>query len=380
MPEATDLTVHDSPETSADLKALMDAAVDGIIVIHRDSEIAEFSRAAEEMFGYSAEEVIGKPVTMLMPEPYRSEHAHYIDRYVETGTPHIIGVGREVEAMRRDGSVFPVWLSVGEIESESGRRFVGILRDLTEQRAADRERHALDARLAHVSRLSLLGEMAAGIAHEINQPLSAIANYAQALENLIERREYDDKTFRSACNGISSQVERAGEVIRNLRKLSREREVDKSEVDLQELIESVVSLVTADATHVGIAVETAFAPNLAPVLGNAVQIQQVLLNLTRNAIDAMAEIKSPVKSLRIETRAADDGLVEFLVCDRGSGIESSLEDAIFHPFFTTKPDGLGVGLAISRSIIEAHGGELSYERRRGGGSIFRVSLPAKEGT
>lgn len=372
----TKRTLTDEPaETSADFIALMEAVVDAIVVIEASGRIVAFSRAAEKMFGCETADILGQPVTCLMPEPYRSDHGGYIDRYLETGNAHVIGIGREVDALRSDGTIFPVWLSVGEIKSGSRRRFVGIIRDLTEQRRAEREQHAVDARLAHVSRLSLLGEMAAGIAHEINQPLSAISNYARAAEKLIERGDHDDATLGSACRGIAEQVERASEVILNLRKLVREREVEKASLRLKDVIESVMMLVTADATNAGITVETEISENLPPVSGNSVQLQQVLLNLTRNAIDAMRDLKRPIKSMRIETRKGDNGTVEFLVFDRGNGIPPNLEEAIFHPFFTTKPDGLGVGLAISRSIIEAHGGRLVYERRPGGGSVFCVSLP-----
>jgi two-component system sensor kinase FixL len=317
-------------------------------------------------------------VTMLMPKSHREKHAGYVDRYRRTGEAHIIGIGRQVEAVKKDGSVFPVWLSVGEAITQSGRRFVGILHDLTDQRAAERERHALEARLAHVTRLSLLGEMTAGIAHEINQPLSAIFNYAQAAKNLMERGNFEDDTLKSACRGISDQVQRAGAVIENLRTFVRKREIKKEALRLRDIIDGVLALVHADATHAGVSVRTELAEEELWLLGNAVQLQQVLLNLTRNAVDAMETMKTRAKQVLIQTRRGSDGTVQILVCDHGPGVSSSLEQAIFHPFFTTKPDGLGVGLAISRSIVESHGGELTYEDRPGGGAIFVVSLPELE--
>jgi two-component system sensor kinase FixL len=330
------------------------------------------------MFGYSADEIIGRPVTTLMPEPYRSQHEGYVERYERTGEPHIIGIGRQVEAVASDGKAFPIWLSVGEAHSKAGRRFVGIIHDLTEQRAAERERHALESRLAHVSRLSLLGEMAAGIAHEINQPLSAMTNYAQAARNMIERGQRDNETLVLACRGIAEQAQRAGEVIQNLRRFVRKREIEKEALRLSDLIEGVLLLVTADATHAGVSVQTELADDLPEILGNAVQLQQVVLNLTRNSVDAMRDKGVRGKEMLIQTRRGPVGRVEVLVCDRGPGVASSLEEAIFHPFFTTKQDGLGVGLAISRSIVESHGGELVCEGRAGGGAAFIVSLPVLE--
>jgi two-component system sensor kinase FixL len=361
--------------SATDFGAILEAAVDAIVVIEADGRIVQFSKAAEAMFGYSADEIIGQPVHRLMPEPYRSNHAAYIDHYQSTGEARIMGVGRQVQAMRSNGEVFPVWLSVGESVTVAGQHFVGIVRDLTDERRAELERHSLEARLAHVSRLSLLGEMAAGIAHEINQPLSAITNYSTAVRNLLERGNYDAVTLKSACEGISEQVQRAGEVIRNLRKLARKHEIEKEGVSLDTLIAGVMGLVQADAGHAGIAVETAFAEGLPDVTGNVVQLQQVLLNLTRNAVDAMRQTVGRPKQMRIATARAADDTLEIRVSDRGPGVSPRLEDAIFHPFFTTKSEGLGVGLAISRSIVQTHGGALQYEDRPGGGSTFIVTLP-----
>jgi len=358
--------------------ALMEAAVDAIVVIELGGNIVAFSRSAEEMFGYSADEIIGQPVGVLMPEPYRSDHPRYVERYRSSGEPHIIGSGREAQATRKDGSVFPVWLSVGEAKSDSGHRFVGTVRDLTEYHAAEIERRGLESRLAHVARLSLLGEMAAGIAHEINQPLTAVANYSQAMRNILDRGEGSPETLRTVCEGIAQQTQRAGDVIKNLRNFVRKRKVEKERLNLKRLIDDAMVLVDADAAHEGVAIETHFADALPDVSGNAVQLQQVLLNLTRNAVDAMRYSMGRRKEMRIETQESEQGTVEIRVSDRGPGISSSLEEAVFHPFFTTKREGLGVGLAISRSIVEAHEGTLRYEKREGGGSVFIVSLPIIE--
>jgi two-component system sensor kinase FixL len=358
-----------------DLAALMEAAVDAIIVIESDGKIVEFSRAAEQMFGFSADEVIGRPVDLLMPEPYRSQHSGFLDSYLKTGQAHIMGVGRQVRALRKNGEVFPVWLSVGESVAATGRHFVGIIRDLTEQHAAEHERRALELRLAHVSRLSVLGEMAAGIAHEINQPLAAITNYSQAAKNMLEHGNTDKESLQTACAGIAEQVQRAGDVIQNLRKFVRRREIEKERLSLRSLIEGVLVLINADATHAGVDVEIRVDENLPDVAGNLVQLQQVLLNLTRNAVDAMQGSSNAPKELMIEAHRAGTTTVQLSVSDRGPGVASGIEEAIFHPFFTTKREGLGIGLAISRSIVEAHGGSLSYEDRPGRGSTFTVTLP-----
>lgn len=360
---------------STDFAAIMEAAVDAIIVMEQGGTIVSFSRSAESMFGYAASEVVGLPVNTLMPEPYRSQHQDYIERYLQTGRAHIMGVGRQVEGIRRDGEVFPVWLSVGEAVTANGSRFVGIIRDLSEQRRAELERHSLQQSLAHVSRLSLLGEMAAGIAHEINQPLTAIANYSKAARNLLDRSSAGDDKLRQACHGISDQVQRAGEVITNLRKFVRRREIEMTRLEPGSLVESLMILINADANHEGVEVRTKLASDLPQVFGNAVQLQQVLLNLTRNAVDAMQEHRKPPREILIETKRGDQDTVEIRVSDRGPGVPENLLDSIFHPFFTTKEKGLGVGLAISLSIVEAHGGNLRVENRAGGGSSFVIQLP-----
>ena len=367
-----------APKTGLqEFEALMAAAVDAIVVIEASGEIVAFSASAEKMFGYCAADALGQPVTLLMPQPYRSAHAEYVERYLETREPHIIGIGREVEAVRSDGSVFPVWLSVGESKTDTQHRFVGIIRDLTEHHAAEFERHALETRLERVSRLSLLGEMVAGISHEINQPLTAISNYSVAAHKFLERGEADAEMLRSACDGIAEQVQRAGDVISHLRDFVRRRKIEKKALNLGKVIDGVMVLITADAAHEGVAVETDFAAGLPEVSGNAVQLQQVVLNLTRNAVDAMRGRRLREKNLTITT-GRNNANVEIRVSDTGPGVAAALEDAIFHPFFTTKPDGLGVGLAISRSIVEAHGGELRYEARDGGGATFVVSLPTSD--
>lgn len=360
---------------AAELRALMDAAVDAIVVIDERGDVVSFSPAAESMFGYESAEIVGRPIHELMPEPYRSEHAAYMRRYHETGERRIIGVGREAKARRRNGEVFPVWLSVGEAASISGRRYVGIIRDLTEQREAERQRHVLENRLAHVGRLSLMGEMATGIAHEINQPLSAISNYSQAARHLLEGKDFEPDALRSACRGIAEEVQRAGRVLENLRSFVRRREIESEPLDLNQMIEGALTLVSADSSSAGVTVYTHFDRSLPMIRGNVVQLQQVLLNLTHNAVDAVRDGLSHRRVIQISTSQPSASTVEFRVADRGPGVSDGLAEAIFHPFVTTKPEGLGVGLAISRSIIEAHGGRLAYENHPEGGAVFVVTLP-----
>jgi two-component system sensor kinase FixL len=375
-----DQTDNADKHSAAELRALLEAAVDAIIMIGEDGVVENFNPATERLFGYSQSELKGQPVELLMPEPYRSQHKRYMKRYLRGGEPHIIGIGREVEGRKSDGRVFPIWLSVGEARIAGGRRFVGIIRDLTEIRAAERDRHALEARLEQVGRVSLMGEMAAGIAHEINQPLTAIANYSQAAKRMFATNDPSSDDLEQACRGIAEQAHRAGKVIENLRSFIGKQEVSKSVIDINNAIRDVMTLIKSDTRAAGIPLELRFADNLPAVNGNAVQLQQVLLNLTRNAVDAMRSALRKEEGIAIETGRTGDGGVRLSVSDHGGGIPPSLANAIFHPFVTTKKDGLGVGLAISQTIVRAHGGVLSYHNEPGGGVTFDVSLPAVEET
>ena len=362
---------------SAELRALLDAAVDAIVVIDDRGLIVTFNAAAERLFGYSAEEAVGVGVELLMPEPHRSQHAGYLARYLKTGDARIIGIGREAQGRRKNGEIFPISLAVGEARDAAGRRFVGILRDLSSQRAAEQRARALEARLAHVGRFSLMGEMAAGIAHEINQPLSAIATYAQAAKRIMQRDRPDLGTLTDICKKIDDQALRAGQVIENLRKFIRKQEIEHQALDVNRVIDDVVNLIDADAHAEGIRVTTRYAQGLPNIRGNAVQLQQVLLNLTRNSVDAMRKAVQKERGIVIATERGDNGGVRITVTDHGHGVSRELGDNIFHPFITTKTDGLGVGLAISRTIVQSYGGSLTYRDNPDGGAVFAIELPAE---
>jgi len=362
----------------SELQALLDAAVDAIIVIDDGGVITTFNAAAERLFGYAAADVLGKPVDLLMPEPYHSEHKGYIDRYLATGEPRIIGVGREVLGRRANGDTFPIALSVGEVQGSSSRSFVGIIRDLSAEKAAELRARSLEGRLAHVGRFDLMGEMTAGIAHEINQPLSAIATYAQAARRILERDQPAMTTLIDVCRKIDEQALRAGRVIENLRKFIKKQDIRTEAVDVNAVVRDIMNLVNADAHAEGIRVTTRYADDLAVVRGNAIQLQQVLLNLTRNAVDAMRGTLRKDLGIKIETQRGANGGVTITVADHGPGVSSHLGDAIFHPFVTTKREGLGVGLAISRTIVQSCGGTLTYRDNPAGGAVFAVDLPSAQ--
>ena len=482
------------------LSALLDAAVDPIVLIDSAGRILRFSRAAERLFGYGSDEVLGRNVKLLMPQAYAQDHDQYIHRYQQTGTPRIIGIGREVTAQRKDGSTFPIDLSVGEFRSGAEQGFVGILRDISERKRQEQELlrstaelrlifdnaptamsitdirgHILDAnhacqvllgyqrddllqrrytdltvdedraalvadflslnavddsfsrevrfrtpdggvlyallyagvvcdieqrsllmivglidrsalfaatreadelrdRLVHAGRLGMLGVMVSGIAHEVNQPLTAIANYANAGRRLLQNGLTDAAELVSILDKIGSQADRAGQVIRSLRSLTRKREQLRERLDCNALIEDVSRLMELDLRANGLRLQLKLSPALPPVHGDAVQIQQVVLNLIRNAAEAMQERRGD-EFVRVTSSARARAVVEICVSDSGPGLSVEVEDRLFEPFLTTKPEGMGLGLSICKSIVSAHGGELLYRRGERGGAEFVLRLP-----
>ena len=491
----------DRPAAATDrLDALLDAAVDAIVLIDPQGRIARFNRAAETLFGYRAAEVLGENVRMLMPAPYREEHDGYIGRYLETAEPRIIGIGREVTACRRDGSRFPIDLSVGEFRSGDERGFVGILRDISERHqqqaqlhrnaeelrllfeqapapmavtdpdglilrmnsacqqllgyplellhgtplvnlvaaedraaacadfdqlregasyrqrelrmyrrdgvslpvllyaahardaagnpllqiveildrsalhAATREAEALRERLAHAGRLGMLGEMVSGIAHEVNQPLTAIHNYASACRRMVTSGQTSPEELAEVLEKISRQAERAGQVIRGLRSMIRARETTRDALSLNALVEEVSRLVELDLQGVSQRLLLTLSPGLPTVLGDGVQIQQVLMNLIRNGLEAMREAGRG-NTVEVITAVSAPGWVDVVVRDQGPGLAATVEARLFDPFVTTKSQGMGLGLSICKSIVQAHGGELRYRPADEGGATFTMRLP-----
>jgi two-component system sensor kinase FixL len=358
-----------------ELQALLDAAVDAIIVIDSGGQIEKFNQAAEQMFGFSAAEIIGKNIALLMPEPDRSAHDAYLRRYSLTGEARIIGIGRDVQAQHRDGTVFPASLAVGRVAGTDPARFVGFIRDISARVAAERTAAQAQERLTHVARLSTLGEMAAGLAHEINQPLAAITTYAQACQRQLDKGEAPDAAdIREALVEIGRQALRASEVIRRLRSLVAKREVRRVPLRCNLLLEDVVSLARPDLRANDVRLRLDVAPGLPDVMMDPVQLQQVLINLLRNAIDAT--LQSGDARREITLRALSTlGNVEISVHDHGPGLGPDVLSKVFNPFFTTKPHGTGLGLAISRTIVQAHGGTLAHREEPGGGACFYFTLP-----
>jgi two-component system sensor kinase FixL len=358
-----------------ELRALLDAAVDAVIVIDGQGRIETFNRAAQQMFGYREIEMLGRNVNVLMPEPEHSAHDEYLRRYLATGQARIIGIGREVEARRSDGSVFPASLAVGRVAGTEPPRFVGFIRDISARVTAERAAAQAQERLAHVARLSTMGEMAEGLAHEINQPLAAITTYAQACERLLDKDgPFDVPELRESLHQISRQALRAGEVIRRLRAFVTTHEIRRELIGCNRLLDDIVDLARPDLRAHDVALRIQVQPCLPDVLADAIQLQQVLINLIRNAIDSTLQHGVSPREIVLRAVLVPDG-VEISVHDHGPGVAPEALDRLFTPFFTTKPHGTGLGLAISRTIVQAHGGRLSYRERPGGGACFYFTLP-----
>jgi two-component system sensor kinase FixL len=492
---------------SLELQALLDAAVDAVVLIDHQGIVQVFNHAAERLFGYSAEEIMGRNVSLLMTEPDRAQHDAYLQRYLRTGVAHVIGVGREVRALRRDGEVFPAFLSVGRIAGSDPPRFVGFIQDITVRERAltalqierDRANRYLEAaqtmlvaldldhrvtlvnrkgaeildcdektligvdwfetrvpagerarvlrefeqllaqsphrpqhceypvltrddsprliawrcvaiedaagvtsgvlcsgddvtdvrraeyeaqeareRMMHVSRLATMGEMASGISHELNQPLAAITNYAQAAARLLAMPAPDLADAREALQQIAGQALRAGDIIRRLRSFVRNRQTERELANINEVIEDLGPLTRADsrASDVRVAVELAGGLPLASM--DRIQIQQVVLVLVRNAIDALQEAPPGRREVSVRTGKDESGSIQIAVADTGAGVPQEIRPQLFMPFLTTKPNGTGLGLATSRSIVEAHHGRLEYRANEPHGAVFIVTLPSSQ--
>ena len=360
---------------AAHLDSILATVPEAMVVIDERGVVQSFSSAAERLFGYGPAEIVGQNVRILMPSPYREEHDGYLARYKQTGERRIIGIGRVVVGQRKDGSTFPMELAVGEMRTGTQHFFTGFIRDLTERQQTEARLQELQAELVHVSRLTAMGEMASALAHELNQPLSAISNYMKGSRRLLESStDPRTATARDAMDKAADQALRAGQIIRRLRDFVARGETERRVEDVKKLVEEASALALVGAKDSGVRVRFDLAPGADFVLADKVQVQQVLLNLIRNAIEAMEGCDR--RDLVVATARAPDHMIEISVADTGSGISPEISAQLFQPFVTTKAHGTGVGLSISRTIIEAHGGSIAPRPNSGGGTVFSFTLPA----
>jgi two-component system sensor kinase FixL len=362
-------------EREARLRSILETAPDAIIVIDERGIMESFSPAAERLFGFTAAEALGENVSILMPSPYRERHDGYINHYLRTGERRIIGIGRIVVGQRKDGSTFPMELAVGEAMANGRRLFTGFIRDLTERQLTENRLQELQSELLHVSRLSDVGQMASALAHELNQPLAAIVNYVQATRRLLQAdRTPISPKVADAMDKAVAQAARAGEIIRHLRSFIRKGEAEHRLEDLNKVVEEATALGLVGAKESGIDVRWALNPDPLSVIVDKVQIQQVVFNLVRNSVEAMSDHPLP-RDLMLTTGLADSATAEVSVSDTGPGLAPGVQAQLFQPFITTKEKGMGLGLSICRSIIDAHGGRLLATPNPECGVTFRFTLP-----
>lgn len=362
-------------DTEVRLQAILRTAVDGIITIDEQGIIESANPATERIFGYSGDELVGSNVSLLMPQPYRDQHDQFISRYLETGQAKIIGIGREVEGQRKDSTIFPIELAISEIKLEGFRLFTGVVRDISARRLAEQEARRRHDELAHSARLSTIGELTSGIAHEVNQPLTAMVSFGEACLRMLRSGSGDTQKLENALQQIVDQGQRAGQIIRHLRRLARKSDNQRVEVDISRLVRDVIDLTSNEIRANNIALSLLLDEQLPKVSCDRIQIEQVVLNLIRNAMDALEDAPLDRRELTIHTRADGGNCVQLTVEDTGSGFDADKSEQIFETFFTTKSKGLGIGLSISRSIVEDHGGRLWATPRPGGGAIFYISIP-----
>lgn len=355
------------------LRSILAAVPDAMVVINEAGEILSFSQAAERLFGYTENEVVGSNVSRLMPSPDRMRHDGYLRRYLETGEKRIIGLGRLVTGIKRDGSVFPMELAVGEAISEGGRVFTGFIRDLTQKHAAEQRIEQLRSDLVHAARVSAMGTMASTLAHELNQPLTAVANFVSGVRNLLEAEDPDDRAMID--EGLAEAYEealRAGRIVRRLREFVARGEVEKGVEDLHDLVDGASKLALIGAREKSVEAVFRLDGTAREVLVDKVQIQQVLINLMRNAIEAMSH--GPTRRLTVSSHPEEGGFVRVTVADTGPGVAPEIAENMFRAFNSTKSSGLGLGLSICRTIVEASGGRIWMEPNPEGGASFHFTL------
>ena len=358
------------------LGSILSTIPDALIVIDAHAHIVSFSTAAQRMFDYSEADVLGENIMMLMPSPDRERHDSYMTNYLQTGVRKIIGIGRLTTALRRDGSTFPIELQVGELHDGSDRFFTGFIRDLTERQQTERRLQDLQVELAHTARVTAMGTLASALAHELNQPLTAIANYMEAARDLLAQPELDRTMLAEALNESAAQALRAGDIIRSLREFIKRGDPSRQPEPLRAVLAEGTALAFIGVDSRGIDMDITTDAGIDRVLINRVQIQQVLINLVRNAVEAMAG--KTVRLLRVGASIDAEGRVEVSVSDSGTGLSPEVERQLFTPFHSTKPAGLGLGLSICQTIVEAHGGRIWATPSRWGGSNFHFTIDPAE--
>ncbi|MEM7497666.1 MAG: PAS domain S-box protein [Pseudomonadota bacterium] len=369
------------------LDLVVQTAPDAIVTIDEHGAILSFSPAAERMFGYAEDEILGQNVSMLMPSPHSARHDDYMTHYRQTGERRIIGIGRELRALRKSGETFVAEIAVGELNKDGRHVFTGFIRDVTDRVEAERRANRLQRMLDRVSRIQALGEMSSALAHEINQPLSALSSFARAAARNLAKSPPDTEKARDQLDRIAGEAQRAGEIVRRMRKLVDRGKGDFRPEDVNTLVREGIALSRVGPEVEGFGVRLELAAGLPKVLADRIQIQQVIVNLMRNAAEALngdghgdvhvaTELSERPGTIAVRAHPVSAAEVMVTIGDGGPGIPDELIDRLFDPFVTTKESGLGIGLAVCRTIVAAHGGRIWAEANDEGGADFHFTLPA----
>ncbi len=367
----------DLEENEKRYRVVVQTANDAVVSADESGAIQFANPATSRIFGYESTELIGKPLTALMPKSFGKLHENGFRRYLATGQRHINWKGTEFTGLRKNGQEFPVEVSFGELSKEGHRVFTGFIRDISERKQAEEAQQALQmtqVELARVSRLTTMGELTASIAHEVNQPLTAVTNNGNACLRLLAARNLEPEVLRRALEEIVADGTRASAVLARIRAFIKKTPAEKNELDLNEVIQEVLPLVGRALDENRVRLERQLTDALPLVLADRVQLQQVLLNLIVNGIEAMTAITNRPRLLWVESRIEESGDILVAVRDSGTGLDSKA-DRVFTPFFTTKANGMGMGLRISRSLIEGHGGRLWAAPNFPHGAVFSFTLP-----
>lgn len=370
---------HLLQEREARLHSIFNAAVEGIITINAAGNIVAVNASVSRIFGYSEQELIGHSIIKLLPWTKTKHYRRYLKKYLTTYIPKIVGKITEIEGANKSGALIPIDLSVSEFSLEGERYVTGMVRDVTLRKEQERHDKALLDELAHVTRLGLMGEMASGIAHEVNQPLSAIASYTQACLNFMQNGQPDMVQLSNILQKTQQQALNAGQIIHRMRDFVKFKTIHRTDVDINSLVHICIDLCVAELKHNNITQRFELSNDLPLASVDSVQIEQVLINLLRNGIDALKTLPSTMRrQLSIQTKLNNGSTIEVRVKDNGLGIEEHDQKKILTPFFTTKSDGMGMGLSISQSIIKAHEGSLHFNSKTGKGTTFYFTLPVRK--
>jgi PAS domain S-box-containing protein len=358
-------------------RSIVDSALDAVVAMDAEGSITEWNKRAEEIFGWARPEALGRRmVETIVPLEYRPLHVKGLEHFFRTGRGPLLNQRIETTALRRDGTEFPVELTITPLRIGATWTFSSFIRDITCQRQAQEDLRNAQAELAHVNRVMTMGELAASIAHQVNQPLAAIVASGDSCTAWLANEPPNLEKARAAANRIVQAATQANDTVRRIRALFRKTASITTPLEINEVITETVSLVDGEVQRKGVSLNTELAASLPTVLGDRIQLQQVILNLVVNGAEAMAAVEDRPRRLTIQSILNEAREVLVSVADTGQGIDPQQTAQLFAPFFTTKPEGIGMGLSISRSIIDAHGGRLWAVANEPRGAVFHFVLPA----